>query len=203
MKKLLALAALTAVSAVPSFAQTIATWTFETTSGSITGSGTSLTGIAADSGTGTASQVHASSATYSSPAGNGSAHSFSANTWGANDYTQFSFSTTGLHGISLSFDQTSSSTGPKDWTLSYSLNGTTFTTFNFNLLPPSERRAPNVAWNATTSSSVFTISRMILVRSSTILRPSFYGSLTPIPRPRMAAPSLPLAPTASTTSASS
>ena len=93
MKKLIALAALTAVSAVPSFAQTIATWTFETTSEAITGSGTTLTGIAAELWhRARLRRFTPSSATYSSPAGNGSAHSLSANTWAVGDYTQFQLS---------------------------------------------------------------------------------------------------------------
>jgi hypothetical protein len=155
MKKLIALAALTAVSTVPSFAQTIATWTFETTSGSITGSGTTLTGIAADSGTGTASQVHASSATYSSPAGNGSAHSLSANTWAVGDYTQFQLSTVGFSGLSLSYDQVSSGTGPRDFTLSYSLDGTSFTQIGgtYSVLA---NASPNPVWNSATASSLYT-----------------------------------------------
>jgi hypothetical protein len=154
MKKLLALAALTAVSTAPSFAQTIATWTFETTSASITGSATSLTGIAADVGTGTASQVHGSAATYSSPAGNGSTHSLSSTTWAVGDYTQFQFSTTGFHGLSLSFDQTSSNTGPGHYNLSYSLDGgANFTSVGgYTVLA---NAAPNPTWSAGTPQSIF------------------------------------------------
>src|SRR6185312_17097975 len=105
MKKSLALAALVTISAAPSFAQTVATWTFETTSNSITGSSTSLGPIAADVGTGSASGLHASSAsTWSHPSGNGSPSSFSVNTWAVGDYWQFQTSTIGFNGLSLSYD---------------------------------------------------------------------------------------------------
>jgi hypothetical protein len=155
MKKFLALAILFSVSAVPSFADTLATWTFETTSASIGGASNHLDNIAADIGSGTASGVHASASTaWSSPAGNGSAHSFSDNNWAVGDYAQFQLSTVGFHGLSLSYDQTSSTTGPRDFTLSYSLNGSSFTQIGstYSVLANS---APN-AWNATTSSSLFT-----------------------------------------------
>ena len=157
MKKFLALAALSAVSAVPSYAQSIATWTFETTSNSITGTSATIGPIAADSGTGNATGVHASSATvWSHPAGNGSPSSFSVNTWAVGDYFQFQFSTTGFHGLSLSWDQTSSNTGPGHYTLSYSLdNGANFTTVgSYSVLP---NASPN-AWNINTANSLFTLS---------------------------------------------
>ena len=157
MKKFLVLAAAASVSVIPSFADTIATWTFETTSTSITGSGTTLGGINADVGTGTASEVHAGTATWSSPAGNGSTHSFSATAWAANDYAQFQFSTTGFHGLSLSFDQTSSNTGPGHYNLSYSLDGGA----NFTVVGPYSvlaNASPNPTWNATTPSPLFTLS---------------------------------------------
>jgi hypothetical protein len=71
-------------------AQTIAQWTFETTFGGISGTGTSLTGILPEVGTGSASGVHAAAATiWSSPSDNGSAHSFSANTWAVGDYWKY------------------------------------------------------------------------------------------------------------------
>jgi len=155
MKKFLTLATLAAVSTVPSFAQTIATWTFETTSASITGSSTTLSGINADVGSGTASEVHAGTATFSSPAGNGSAHSLSATAWAIGDYAQFQFSTTGVHGLSLSFDQTSSNTGPGHYNLSYSLDGgANFT--GIGSYSVFANASPNPTWNATTASSLYT-----------------------------------------------
>src|SRR5882724_206108 len=96
-------------------AQIAAQWTFESSFGSITGTSTTLGGLSPETGAGTASGVHASAATWSSPAGNGSAHSFSVNTWAVGDYFQFQTSTLGLNNILVSFDQTSSGTGPRDF----------------------------------------------------------------------------------------
>lgn len=155
MKKKLFAVALSGFFVTPLFADTVAQWTFETTAGSITGSGTSLSGIAAETGSGTASEVHASSATYSSPAGNGSAHSFSANTWAVGDYAQFQLSTVGFHGLTLSYDQVSSGTGPRDFTLSYSLNGTGFTQIG-SMYQVLANASPNPTWNSVTASSIYT-----------------------------------------------
>jgi hypothetical protein len=111
-------------------AQTLAQWTFEiNTPTDLTDSAT-ISGIAADFGTGTASGVHVSAATdWTTPAGNGSANSLSANTWAVGDYFQFTLSTVGYFGIGVSFDQTGSNTGPRDFDLSYSTDGSSFTAF--------------------------------------------------------------------------
>src|SRR6266446_9928561 len=84
----------------------IAQWTFETSIPATAGP------FAPEVGSGSASGLHAGAAVYSSPAGNGSAHSYSANTWAVGDYWQFQTSTLGFSGIALSWDQASSSTGP-------------------------------------------------------------------------------------------
>jgi hypothetical protein len=106
---------------------TITQWTFETSLPFLTDS-TTITGIAAEVGTGTASGFHALPATdWSNPTGNNSAESFSSNTWSPGDYYQFQTSTLGFANISVSWDQTRSSTGPADFKLSYSTNGTDFT----------------------------------------------------------------------------
>jgi hypothetical protein len=111
----------------------VAGWTFETSAPAATNSAT-IGGIAAEVGTGTASGVHASAATdYSNPVGNGSAESFSSNEWAIGDYYQFSFSTSGLSSVSLSWDQARSSTGPATFDLTYSINGgSTFLTLSDN-----------------------------------------------------------------------
>jgi hypothetical protein len=68
--------------------------------------------------------VHASTSTaYKAYQGNGSAKSFWASNWAAGDYFEFRISTLGISGIQLSFDQTSSSGGPGDFKISYSING--------------------------------------------------------------------------------
>ena len=112
--------------------ETIVRWTFETgTAGNPpAGSGTTISGISPATGMGTASGVHASAATvWDNPAGNGSPESFSSNNWAVGDFYQFQTSTDGLEDISLVFDQVSSGTGPRDFQLSFSSDGTTFTDF--------------------------------------------------------------------------
>lgn len=110
--------------------------------------------ISAQSGTGSAYGVHAASTTaYSTPAGNGSPRSLSSNTWASGDYYQFTVKTTGFEDLLISFDQTASSTGPKNFALTYDTgagastftsyvvgatgfsagSSTTAVTFNFNL----------------------------------------------------------------------
>jgi len=66
--------------------------------------------VSPEIGSGSASGSHAGAATYSSPTGNGSAKSYSANAWAVNDYWQFQVSTVGYTNITLSYDQTSSAT---------------------------------------------------------------------------------------------
>ena len=107
---------------------TIADWTFETSQPGLTGSNAGP--YSPEMGSGTATGHHASNSTvYSSPAGNGSSHSFSSTIWAVNDYYQFEVSTLGLGGINISYDQTSSGTGPGNFLLEYSTNGSTFTPF--------------------------------------------------------------------------
>lgn len=93
--------------------------------------------LAADVGTGTFSAVHASAATvWSNTAGNGTAKSISANTWSVGDYYQFTADTTGLTtGVSVRFDVTGSNTGPRDFKLQYSTDGSTFIDFtNYSIV---------------------------------------------------------------------
>ena len=116
-----------------SHAQIAAQWTFEGSFGMIPGTSTSISGLVAEGGTffgaSTGSVVHASASTWSSPVGNGSSHSLSANTWAVGDYFQFQTRTLGLNNIMVSYDQVSSSTGPGRFTFAYSTDGTTFTPF--------------------------------------------------------------------------
>ena len=117
---------------------TAALFTFEGLTVTATGSGTGSTTTAgttgaafgpyaADSGMGSAFGVHAAATTvYSSPAGNGSSRSLSSNVWAAGDYYSFSIPTANLNDLVFSFDQGSSSTGPKAFTFAYSVDGTNF-----------------------------------------------------------------------------
>jgi hypothetical protein len=134
LKNLLATCLL--IPGLPAVAQlTVAQWTFETNPPADLTDSSSITGIAADFGTGTASGFHAGSATdWTTPAGNGSTNSLSANTWAPGDYFQLQTSTLGRSGISVSFDITKSSTGPSTFALSYSTDGTLFTSFGSSFL---------------------------------------------------------------------
>ena len=149
----LAACALAFAATEASAASVIADWTFETSIPATSGP------FAAEIGTGTASGSHSGAAVYSSPVGNGSAHSFSSNTWSINDYFQFQVSTAGFSGITLSWDQTSSNTGPRDFALQYSLNGSTFTTLsNYSVLA---NATPNTAWTSATYNSAYTFNSSI------------------------------------------
>jgi len=132
-------------------AQVIADWTFETSQPSTAGP------FAPETGAGQASGSHASSAAvYSTPAGNGSPHSFSSNNWSVGDYYQFVVSTAGEQDISLTFDQTSSNTGPRDFQVEYSTDGTDFTNFGsvYSVLADA---SPNTPWSsAGADQSVYT-----------------------------------------------
>jgi len=138
---------------------TIAQWTFETSvpGGAAGITGQSISGITPEVGTGSASGFHASaSTTWSNPSGNGSVESFSGNNWGVGDYFEFQTSTVGFSGISVSFDQTSSGTGPRDFTLAYSTDGSNFTDFgSYSVLA---NAAPNPVWTTATYQSVYTLS---------------------------------------------
>jgi hypothetical protein len=129
------------------FAQTvIANWTFESLPSSgysyTPGSGVSTTnfyadggaqiGVAALTGEHTASPPFGTG-TYSSPAGvgTGSARSLSLSGWTnfPGDYYQVLVSTVGYTNITLSFNQYSSGTGPRDFAVTYSTDGSIFTPF--------------------------------------------------------------------------
>jgi hypothetical protein len=127
-KILFAAAAAAALSlpALPAHAVTIVQWDFETAP-DLADSATSPT-VAASLGTGSAVGVHAAGTTdWTTPAGNGSANAFSSNTWAVGDYYQFSFSSAGFSDLAVTVDQIGSSTGPRDFTLSWSTDGSSFT----------------------------------------------------------------------------
>ncbi|MFA6057596.1 MAG: T9SS type A sorting domain-containing protein [Taibaiella sp.] len=124
------------------YAQTIALWTFETSQPANSGP------YNAEVGAGVATGVHTAAATFSSPVGNGSLHSFRANKWVAGDFFQFVVSTTGYESITFSFSQISSAKGPKTFEVQVSTDGATFTTLagsNYNVI--------NSTWNATNSNA--------------------------------------------------
>ena len=100
------------------------------------------------------SGFHAVAATtWSSPGGNGSTYSLSSNNWSIGDYYQVSLSTTGYADpITLSFDQTRSSTGPATFEVFMSTDGGT--DFNTVLAPYTVVQA-GLAGTGTTSDNRF------------------------------------------------
>jgi hypothetical protein len=145
----LAAAASILIGSAPARAAIITEWTFETSQPTTSGP------AAAEVGTGSASGSHAGAAVYSTPSGNGSTHAYSANTWASGDYWQFTTSTTGSVGIDFQFDQTSSNTGPRDFQLEYSTDGSLFTNFG-SVYAVLANAAPNVAWTPATYNPVYT-----------------------------------------------
>lgn len=127
----------------------IAQWTFESPNTPVAATAAVYpNAIAPAAGTGNAGGVHTSASTaWSTPVGNGSAYSFSSNNWSVGNYYQFSTSTAGFTGISVSWDQTGSATGPRDFKLAYSTDGTTFTDFYSYSLP-----SPAVPWSSGSTS---------------------------------------------------
>lgn len=152
MKTLSYISSLLIVAGVTSAsAQTLAQWTFETSIPTTAGP------LSPEVGSGSALGFHAGAAAYSNPAGNGSAESFSVNTWAIGDYFEFSLSTLGYTGIGISFDQTSSSTGPRDFDLTYSTDGSIFSTFA-SYVVLQNGLAPNASWNSGTYQSAYSFS---------------------------------------------
>jgi hypothetical protein len=131
-------------------AATIAQWTFETTVPATAGPHT------AEFGSGSATGLHSTATVYSNPAGNGSAESFSSTAWSVGDYYQFQISTLTYEGIQVAWDQASSNTGPGQFKLAYSTDGSNFTDFaNYAVLA---NASPNPVWNSTTPSALYSLS---------------------------------------------
>ena len=160
MKKIFAVFCVTCLSFASSRADTLAQWTFETSPPADITDNTTISGIAADTGTGTASGIHASSLTdWSTPTGNGSANSISANNWAIGDYYQFSTVTTGYEDIFLGWAQTSSTTGPGEFKLAYQVNGGGFTDFTDYTVLPNSATAPGVGtWSSSTENTGYNFS---------------------------------------------
>lgn len=160
MKKIFVVFCVTCLSLAGSHADTLAQWTFETSPPADVTDSTTISGISADTGTGTASGIHASALTdWSTPTGNGSANSLSANTWAIGDYYQFSIVTTGYEDIFLGWAQTSSGTGPGEFKLAYQVNGGGFTDFlNYTVLP-NQAGAPGLGtWSSSVENTGYNFS---------------------------------------------
>ncbi len=147
--------ALLAISIAPLCCQAdqLALWTFENLAAGFSATGTTPgQTFTANSGSGTASALHASaSSAWSSPVGNGTARSLSSDHWASGDYYQFSTSSIGFNSIQLSWDQTGSNSGPGDFKLAYSTNGTTFTDVPSGSYTVLANASPNPVWTAGTA----------------------------------------------------
>ncbi len=150
---------------------TIADWTFDTSAPSTAGP------YSPEVGSGTATGFHASaSAVYSTPAGNGSPHSYSSNVWAVGDYYQFEVSASGVGGINISYDQASSNTGPGYYLLEYSTNGMAFTpSGTYQVLP---NGTGNPAWSGTAAhDSVYTVTPNLFSAAALNNSPTVYFRL--------------------------
>ncbi len=135
----------------------IVKWTFEGIATSNTGISPVLTtgSINADAGSQTSGSsflaVHAIPLTsWTTATGNGSTKSLNSNTWSVGDYYQFASSLSGFQNIKLSYDQTGSNTGPKDFKLQYSTDGITYNDFGTSY------SITNDSWTTTTHKSIST-----------------------------------------------
>ena len=160
---LLAVAATSLISMSAS-AAVIASWSMPTAVPAAT-TGTSYNYGAANSGELTSgtmlSSAHAVAATtYSSPTGNGSTYAFSSNNWAIGDYYQVSVSTIGYSGVSISWDQTRSSTGPATFDAVMSVDGgANWTTIlaGYSVIQAGLAGTNTASWNSTTSQAAFTL----------------------------------------------
>ena len=145
-------------------AAVIASWSMPTAVPAAT-TGTSYNYGAANSGELTSgtmlSSAHAVAATtYSSPTGNGSTYSLSSNNWTIGDYYQVSVSTIGYSGVSISWDQTRSSTGPATFDAVMSVDGgANWTTIlaGYSVIQAGLAGTNTTSWNSTTSQAAFTL----------------------------------------------
>jgi hypothetical protein len=174
LKRLLPCLAAILLASPLAFGDTIAKWTFETSQPGVNtlpaapGAGNWLTNIVAEQPTGTAAGLHAGAATYSSTAGNGSSHSFSANTWAVGDFAQFVVRTVGFQNVTVSFDQISSATGPGVCALQYSTDGVTFTQFGSTYIVSNAPAWSSSSYNAFYSHSYDLSSVSALNNASTV-----------------------------------
>ena len=132
-QRLVALCAIVVLSSAATQAAVLSSWSFEapSTPADLSNSATGPT-VTNDGGVNAGSLVgvHASTATdWTTPVGNGSVDSYSVNDWAIGDYFQFTTNSLGFDDIAVAVDHTSSPTGPRDFSLQYSTDGTTYTPF--------------------------------------------------------------------------
>lgn len=145
MKALTACAAVVALAgATQARPVDLALWTFETSAPVTAGPHAAEGGVFGGNAYGNGGNV------YSSPAGNGSSKSFSSNGWDVNDNYEFRSQSTGYNSLTVTWDQTSSNTGPRDFKLQMSINGGGAWTdvLSYQVLA---NGTPNAAWSSGTN----------------------------------------------------
>ncbi|MEI6878436.1 MAG: hypothetical protein WCL33_05305, partial [Planctomycetota bacterium] len=150
--------AATSLISMSASAAVIASWSMATAT-SLNNYGAADSGDLA-SGTMLSSGHAAATTTYSTPAGNGSAYSFSSNNWSIGDYYQVSVSTIGYSGVSISWDQTRSSTGPATFDAVMSVDGgTNWTTIltGYSVVQAGLAGTGTTTWNTVTAQAGFTL----------------------------------------------
>lgn len=161
-KQFLFAAVAASVAAATASADLVCGWTMATAVPAAT-TGVSYNYGAADQGSGTAgsmlSSAHLAAATaYSSPAGNGSTYSFSSNNWTIGDHYQVAFSTVGSAGLSISWDQTRSGTGPATFDALLSIDGgATWTNLltGYSVVQAGLAGSGTTSWNTVTNQPGF------------------------------------------------
>jgi hypothetical protein len=162
-KQFLFAAVAASVAAATASADLVCGWTMPTAVPAAT-TGVSYNYGAADQGAGAAgsmlSSAHVAAATtYSSPSGNGSTYSLSSNNWAIGDYYQVAFSTIGSAGLSISWDQTRSSTGPATFDALLSIDGgATWTNLltGYSVIQAGLAGTGTTSWSSVTNQVAFT-----------------------------------------------
>lgn len=153
----------TSVSADLFVDEPISRWSFDSLTISGTGQAPLITKTSADLGqqieNTSVTGFHSSTSTvWSSPVGNGNTKSLSATNWGVNDYFRFTVNTKYVTIIKLTFDQTSSATGPKDFKLQWSIDGTNFTDISTYTVPYNTTNNTVFSWSSGNYNSNSTLS---------------------------------------------
>ncbi len=121
-KTIVTIAVLLAGAPVACAQLTLAEWTFETSLPTTSGP------HAAEGGVYGGSAFAVTGGTISNPVGNGTPESLSSNAWNAGDYFEFRTSSIGYAGLSFSWSQSRTPTGPGLFDLAISTDGVNFAT---------------------------------------------------------------------------
>jgi len=153
VKKFFTILAAFALTTIAAQAQSIiANWTFEPDPLPVNITNSAVGPFSPALGAGSVTGLHAVTNTaWFSTVGNGSSDSLGGNNWTTGDYFQFQFSTLTFSNIGMTWSQTRGASGPTNFSLSYSTDGTAFTTFT-------SYSVAQVTWNSNSNNiaSVFT-----------------------------------------------